>query len=41
MKVINSLKSAKLRDKNNIIVKRRNKIFIINKKKPKLKTRQG
>lgn len=41
MKIVNSLKSVKLRHKDNIIVKRRNKIFVINKKKPKFKIRQG
>ena len=41
MKVYNSLKSAKLRDKNNYIVFRRGRAYILNTKKPKYKARQG
>lgn len=41
MKVCNSLRSKKLRDKNCQIVKRRGRIYVINKLNPKLKVRQG
>ena len=41
MKVVSSLKSLKKRDINNKVVKRRGKIFVINKKNPRMKARQG
>jgi large subunit ribosomal protein L36 len=41
MKVRSSLKSAKTRDKDCKIVRRRGKIFVINKKNPRMKARQG
>lgn len=41
MKVRCSLKSAKLRDKNCKIVRRKGRVYVINKTKPKLKARQG
>ena len=41
MRVASSLKSLKKRDLNSKMVKRRGKIYIINKKKPKFKARQG
>ena len=41
MKVASSLKSLKKRDLNSKLVKRRGKIYVINKKKPKFKARQG
>jgi large subunit ribosomal protein L36 len=41
MKIINSLKTAKLRDKNCRIVRRRGRVYIINKKNPRYKARQG
>jgi large subunit ribosomal protein L36 len=41
MKVLKSLKSAKLRDKDCKIIKRHGKTFVINKKNPRLKARQG
>jgi len=41
MKVINSLKSAKGRDKNCRVVRRKGRVYVINKKNPKLKARQG
>lgn len=41
MKVRCSLKSAKLRDKDCKIVRRKGRVYVINKKKPKLKARQG
>lgn len=41
MRVINSLKSAKARDKNNKIVRRKGRLYVINKKNPRYKARQG
>ncbi len=41
MRVRNSLKSAKERDKNCKIVRRKGRIYIINKEKPRCKARQG
>ena len=41
MKVLKSLKSAKKRDKDCKVVKRHGKVFVINKKNPRLKARQG
>lgn len=41
MKVINSLKSAKSRDKDCRVVRRKGKLYVINKKNPKFKARQG
>ncbi len=41
MKVVSSLKSLKKRDKNCQVVKRRGKIFVINKKIKRFKARQG
>ena len=41
MKVLSSLKSAKKRDKDCKIVRRKGKIFVINKKNPRMKARQG
>ena len=41
MKVVSSLKSLKKRDLNNKLVKRRGKLYVINKKNPKFKARQG
>ncbi len=41
MKVLNSLKSAKLRDRNCRIVRRRGRVYVINKKNPRFKARQG
>ena len=38
MKVLKSLKSAKIRDKNCKVVKRRGRVFVINKKKPQIKS---
>ena len=40
MKVVTSLKSLKKRDVNSKLVRRRGRIYIINKKNPKYKTRQ-
>lgn len=41
MKVVNSLKSAKKRDKNCRIVRRKGRVYVINKKNPRMKARQG
>lgn len=41
MKVINSLKTAKLRHKDCKIVRRRGRVYIINKTNPRFKARQG
>jgi large subunit ribosomal protein L36 len=41
MKIVNSLKSARKRDKDCIVVSRRGRKFVINKKNKRLKARQG
>ena len=41
MKVRCSLKSMKSRDKDSKIVRRKGRIYVINKKKPRMKARQG
>ena len=41
MKIYSSLKSKKIRDNDCQVVKRKGRIYIINKKNPKLKARQG
>ncbi len=41
MKVRNSLRSAKIRDKNCRVVRRRGRVYVINKKNPRMKARQG
>jgi large subunit ribosomal protein L36 len=41
MKIYNSFKSAKKRDKNCKIVRRKGRLFIINKVNPRFKARQG
>ncbi len=41
MKVRNSLKAAVKRDKACKIVRRRGRVYIINKEKPRFKARQG
>lgn len=41
MRVRNSLKSAKVRDKDCRVVRRKGRVFIINKKNPRMKVRQG
>ena len=41
MKVASSLKSLKKRDINCKVVRRRGKLYVINKKNPKFKARQG
>lgn len=41
MKVVNSLKSLKSRDRNNRVIRRKGRVYIINKKNPRMKARQG
>ncbi len=41
MKIRNSLKSAKVRDKDCRVVRRRGRVYVINKKNPRMKSRQG
>lgn len=41
MKVLSSLKSAKARDKDCQIVKRKGRIYVINKKNPRFKAKQA
>ena len=41
MKVRNSLKSAKTRDKDCRLVRRKGRVYVINKKNPRFKIRQG
>ncbi len=41
MKIRNSLKSAKARHKDCRIVRRKGRVFIINKTNPRFKARQG
>ena len=41
MKTFSSLRSKKVRDKDCQIVRRKGRDYIINKKNPKLKARQG
>ena len=41
MKIASSLKSLKKRDLNTKLVKRRGKLYVINKKNPRFKARQG
>jgi large subunit ribosomal protein L36 len=41
MKVVNSLKAAKKRDKNCKIVRRKGRVYVINKTNPRFKARQG
>ncbi|MFN7001046.1 type B 50S ribosomal protein L36 [Elioraea tepidiphila] len=41
MRIRNSLRSAKARDKNNRLVRRKGRLYVINKKNPRMKVRQG
>jgi large subunit ribosomal protein L36 len=41
MKIANSLKSLKKRDKNCRIVRRKGRVYVINKSNPRYKARQG
>ena len=41
MKIKNSLKSLKSRDRNNRVVRRKGRVYVINKQNPRYKARQG
>lgn len=41
MKVVNSLKTLKKRDRNCKMVKRKGRVYVINKQNPRFKARQG
>jgi large subunit ribosomal protein L36 len=41
MKVANSLKTLKLRDKNCRVIRRKGRVYVINKLNPRFKARQG
>jgi large subunit ribosomal protein L36 len=41
MKIVNSLKSAKRRHKDCRIVRRKGRVYVINKTDPRYKARQG
>ena len=41
MKVRSSLKNLKTRDRNNKLIKRKGKLYVINKRNPRMKARQG
>ena len=41
VKIRNSIKSAKLRERNCVVVRRRGRLYVINKQQPRYKTRQG
>ena len=41
MRVRNSLKTAKIRDKNCRVVRRKGRVYVLNKQNPRMKARQG
>ena len=41
MKIVNSLKTLKNRDRNCRVIRRRGRLYVINKKNPRFKVRQG
>ncbi|MGH6954799.1 MAG: type B 50S ribosomal protein L36 [Alphaproteobacteria bacterium] len=41
MKVVNSLRTLKKRDRHNRVVRRRGRVYVINKRNPRFKARQG
>ncbi|PIR34750.1 MAG: 50S ribosomal protein L36 [Alphaproteobacteria bacterium CG11_big_fil_rev_8_21_14_0_20_44_7] len=41
MKVLKSLKSAKTRDKNCRVIRRRGRVYVINKRNPRFKAKQA
>ncbi len=41
MKVVNSLKSIKRRHRENRVVRRKGRVYVINKTNPRFKARQG
>jgi len=41
MKVLSSLKSAKTRDRHCRVIRRKGRVYVINKRNPRMKARQG
>ncbi|MCL4158380.1 UNVERIFIED_CONTAM: hypothetical protein GTU68_046724 [Idotea baltica] len=41
MKIKNSLRSLKSRDRDNVLVRRKGRVYVINKVKRRFKARQG
>jgi len=41
MKISNSLKTLKTRDKNCRVIRRKGRVYVINKQNPRFKVRQG
>lgn len=41
MKIVSSLKTLKCRDRDCRVVRRRGRLYVINKKNPRFKARQG
>ncbi|MCF8495047.1 MAG: type B 50S ribosomal protein L36 [Alphaproteobacteria bacterium] len=41
MKVVSSLKTLKTRDRNCRVIRRKGRLYVINKKNPRYKARQG
>jgi large subunit ribosomal protein L36 len=41
MKIRNSIKSARLRERHCMVVRRKGRLYVINKLHPRYKTRQG
>ncbi|MGZ8351012.1 MAG: 50S ribosomal protein L36 [Allosphingosinicella sp.] len=41
MKIRHSIRSAKARERNCLVVRRKRRLYVINKKQPRYKTRQG
>lgn len=41
MKVVNSLKTIKKRDKDCRVIRRKGRVYVINKRNPRFKARQG
>jgi large subunit ribosomal protein L36 len=41
VKIRNSLKTAKIRERNCLVIRRKGRVYVINKRQPRFKTRQG
>lgn len=41
MKVVSSIKTIKTRERNCRVIRRRGRLYVINKKNPRFKARQG
>ncbi|QLH39623.1 MAG: 50S ribosomal protein L36 [Defluviicoccus sp.] len=41
MKIRHSIKSAKTRERSCVVVRRKGRLYVLNKKHPRYKTRQG